>query len=247
MKSSQRCCSGHDFAVTDLAISMRIVRPQQLVTLSAALRAAMVGIARQATRALRYIRSHPLLVCRTIGVVVAVSILFVTSSYLELSSWVGKSTPERFDSITRACPSVADWYADTDEAHPFAHHVFRAANRFGLDQDLVFAVIAAESSCRHKARSNKGAQGLMQLMPATAKWLGVRDVRDPEQNIMGGARYLSMLLRQFDGDMDLALAAYNAGPYTVRRYGGIPPYRETKRYVAKVRHYRDQLKQLRAA
>ena len=105
----------------------------------------------------------------------------------------------------------------------------------GLEPQLLLAVISAESGFRAKAVSPKGAQGLMQLMPATARRLGVTDPFDPEQNVRGGARYLTELLRMFNDDLRLALAAYNAGEGAVMRYGrAIPPYPETRQYVMRV-------------
>ena len=109
-----------------------------------------------------------------------------------------------------------------------------AASRNRLDPALVRAVVAVESAFRTDAVSPKGAQGLMQLMPATAAALGVRDAFDPAQNLDGGARHLGALVRSYGGDLTKALAAYNAGEGAVARYGGVPPYRETKDYLAKV-------------
>lgn len=109
-----------------------------------------------------------------------------------------------------------------------------AASKYGLDPNLVAAVIWAESSGDPNAISTKGAQGLMQLMPATARALGVGNALDPGQNVDGGSHYLRKMLDDHDGDLSLALAAYNAGPDAVRKYGGVPPYRETQNYVGKV-------------
>ena len=109
-----------------------------------------------------------------------------------------------------------------------------AAKRHGLDPALVLAVANVESGLRPSAVSPKGARGLMQLMPPTAKDMGVTDVFDPLQNLEGGTRYLRELLSRYDGDLKRALAAYNAGPGAVDKYKGVPPYRETLAYVRRV-------------
>lgn len=110
-----------------------------------------------------------------------------------------------------------------------------AADTVGLDANLLHAVVATESAYRSQARSPKGARGLMQLMPDTARRYGVHDAYDPGQNLLGGALYLRDLLRRYDTDVELALAAYNAGEGAVERHGRrIPPYRETRRYVPAV-------------
>lgn len=113
--------------------------------------------------------------------------------------------------------------------------VERMAPRFRLDPKLVLAVIAVESAFQPDAVSSAKAQGLMQLIPATAARFGVRNVFDPAENLRGGMAYLRWLLDHFEGDVTLALAGYNAGENAVARYGGVPPYRETQSYVRKVR------------
>ena len=112
--------------------------------------------------------------------------------------------------------------------------IARASLKHGVNPDLVYAVAAVESSFNPRAISSKGALGLMQLMPETATRFGVTDAFDPSENVLGGVRYLRYLLDLFRGDLRLALAAYNAGENAVLAIGGVPPYRETQNYVAKV-------------
>jgi soluble lytic murein transglycosylase-like protein len=118
---------------------------------------------------------------------------------------------------------------------PFNDEIVEAARRAGIDPALVHAVIGVESAYNAKAVSHKGAVGLMQVVPGTARRFGVDNLLNPKANIRAGTQYLSHLMRVFDGDLRLALAAYNAGEYAVLRYGrAVPPYRETRAYVPRV-------------
>jgi soluble lytic murein transglycosylase-like protein len=132
------------------------------------------------------------------------------------------------------CRSVS-WEKVPLNTQAFGREIRSAAEYNAVEESLIRAIIHAESAYQPDARSPKGAQGLMQLMPATAAELQVGNPFDPEENIEGGARYLSQLLAEFKGDLDLATAAYNAGPNAVYKYGGIPPYDETQEYVRRVR------------
>jgi soluble lytic murein transglycosylase-like protein len=130
---------------------------------------------------------------------------------------------------------------------PFYEHIIQAAQAYHVDPALIRAIIVTESSYNPQAVSKRGARGLMQLMPTTAKALGIKDSFDPALNIDGGVRYLRRLLDRFEGDVRLALAAYNAGSRYVHQYGGVPPFQATRRYIKKVLHYQKQFENEMAA
>lgn len=117
---------------------------------------------------------------------------------------------------------------------PYGSDIWRVSQRHKVDGLLVAAIVAAESRFRPNAISPKGAVGLMQILPSTGNLYGATDLHDPSVNLDAGSRYLARLIRDFQGDVELAVAAYNAGPAAVARHGGVPPYAETRRYVRKV-------------
>lgn len=125
----------------------------------------------------------------------------------------------------------------TEYIEKYGAMIKQASRRFGIETSLIKAVIKAESDFDHRAVSHKGAQGLMQLMPNTAEAMDVDNPFNPEENIFGGTQYLSVLLKRFNNNKRLALAAYNAGPEKVESYRGVPPYKETRMFVKKVFHY----------
>ena len=148
--------------------------------------------------------------------------------------------------IEKHCDAIAEdsskaAHSDKRE-HAFHPIIVQAARNHQIDPALIKAIIKAESSYNPKAISKRGAKGLMQLMPGTAKALGVEDSFNPEHNINAGVRYFKQLLKQFDGDMKLALAAYNAGIGKDIRFQGIPPYKATRFYVEKVCEYYQHFK-----
>ena len=128
---------------------------------------------------------------------------------------------------------VQDFIINRRASH-YDLQIRKISNRYGLDYRLVKALIRVESKFNQSAVSAKGAMGLMQLMPDTAKHFGVADPFDPKENIAGGVRYLKHLLKVFNNNLILALAAYNAGPAAVKRYKGVPPFDETQAYLKKV-------------
>jgi hypothetical protein len=131
-------------------------------------------------------------------------------------------------------------------AVPFGSIIHDKAEKYDLDPALVAAVVETESRFRTRARSQVGAKGLMQLMPRTGRWMGARNLYDPEQNVDAGAKYLKYLSQRFDGDQTKIIAAYNAGEGNVKRYNGVPPFRETRNYVKRVMtHYFERKRQIK--
>jgi len=141
------------------------------------------------------------------------------------------------DMFSQVLP-VATATKKTSKTGDIADIIRQAAEKYNLPEKLIESVIKQESNFNPNAVSHAGASGLMQLMPGTANYLGVKNSFDPQENVMGGAKYLRQMLNQFDGNIHTALAAYNAGPGNVKKYGGIPPFKETQNYVQKVmNHY----------
>lgn len=134
---------------------------------------------------------------------------------------------------TQNIPAQTSKYV-SNQGGQYTDIIKQAAEQYNLPSGLLDSIIRHESNFNKDAVSHAGAQGLMQLMPGTARFLGVKDSFDPAQNIRGGARYLRQMLDQFNGNIEHALAAYNAGPGNVRKHGGIPPFKETQSYVQKV-------------
>jgi soluble lytic murein transglycosylase-like protein len=141
--------------------------------------------------------------------------------------------------------STINWRGIRLHLGQFTDFIDSASRTHAVDPALVRAVIHAESNFNPLARSHKGASGLMQLMPGTAQDLGVREVFTPSHNIDGGVQYLARLSKRFNGNIDLVLAAYNAGPEAVAKYSGVPPYKETLVYVERVKILHERYKEQR--
>lgn len=157
----------------------------------------------------------------------SVSNITNSAEYVGKNGKVNQSAGEPFSAFMENMKSLDDIFEE-------------ASIKYNVPLNLLKAIGKAESDFNPNAVSRSGAQGVMQLMPGTAADLGVTDSFDPEQNIMGGSKYISDLLKRYDGDTKLALAAYNAGMGNVKKYGGIPPFKETQNYVVKVMKYMDE-------
>jgi soluble lytic murein transglycosylase-like protein len=155
--------------------------------------------------------------------------LYVGAGYIDVdTSEIARFEPDD------AAPPAPPLARTASTAESIDQHLAEASQSSGIDRDFLESVIHHESGFNAKAISPKGARGLMQLMPDTANQLGVKDSFDPGQNIQGGTAYLKQLLDLYHGDAQKALAAYNAGPHRVQQYQGVPPYRETRAYVARI-------------
>ena len=165
----------------------------------------------------------------SLGAALALAVLFSVGT-----PWTPSDMIEPTASLTEPAAERDEPATPQYDLAAIPDHIKAAAQRHRLSQDLITAVIAVESNFDHAAVSQKGARGLMQLMPATASLIGVRDPHDPDENIDAGASHLRAMLDTFKGDLPLALAAYNAGEQNVVRHRGIPPFPETRRFVARV-------------
>jgi soluble lytic murein transglycosylase-like protein len=170
---------------------------------------------------------------KVLGLVLGVSLLAVSVARADVRLTTKKDGTKMIDNVGDVARSNdLDWLAKQhDRRSKYDEIIERYAEKYRIDATLVRAVIQVESNFNHRCVSNKGARGLMQLMPGTASRFGVKEIHDPEQNIRAGVQYLAYLIRLFEDDLSRALAAYNAGENAVIKYGGIPPYQETEAYV----------------
>lgn len=181
----------------------------------------------------------------------AVLIFFLVSGFFTFEGQIADNTAgnrsldSNGDQIVSATETRMTWPRGKRAERLFHPIIVQVASRYEVDPALIKAIIMAESSYNPQAISKKGAQGLMQLMPRTARAMGVEDSFNPEHNINGGVRYFKKLLKQFNGDVELALAAYNAGSRRVRQYQGVPPIKATRYYINKVfeyyQYYKDEI------
>lgn len=157
-----------------------------------------------------------------------------------LASFLYNDSPNNIQSIDQNTVNLTEQVGNGNTlagAEQYAATISKAAETYQIPEKLITAVMKQESNFNQNAVSSAGATGLMQLMPSTAKYLGLTDSTDPDQNIMGGAKYLRQMLDKFDGNISLALSAYNAGPGNVDKYNGIPPFKETQNYVKNILNY----------
>ena len=145
------------------------------------------------------------------------------------------------DNSVKDAPKLKPSSGSENRLNNYENIINEASKKFNVDKNLIKSVIFTESAANAKAKSSANAKGLMQLMDSTAVDMGVKNVWDPKENIYGGTKYLGKMLRQYDGDVKLSLAAYNAGPGNVKKYGGVPPFKETENYITRVLSYYNYL------
>ena len=192
----------------------------------------------------------PKYLCRLAGIAFALSLWVPAAVQCDIYKYIDKNGVMHFTNVPTASSTQFSVYlreSSQNLRNPETHDSFQdlihtAAQENGIAAPLIKAIIKAESNFNPQAVSEKGALGLMQIMPSNLESLNVRDPFDPKQNIMGGARYLKQMMTRFDGKLHLALAAYNAGPETVERYQRVPPIRETENYVRRVLKYYHEYK-----
>ena len=180
-------------------------------------------------------------ICRGAALILAFSLFANSTAWADVYRYVDKNGVWHFTNIkTNKRYSIfikSPRKSSVKYIEEYSEIIRQASERFEIDPYLIRAIIKAESGFDHRAVSSKGAQGLMQLMPGTADDMAVSDPFNPEENIFGGTRYVSLLLKRFKNNMILALAAYNAGPETVKSFNGMPPFPETKEFVKQVMRY----------
>lgn len=168
---------------------------------------------------------------------IASFLLNSNSNYIPTSSSIDSSSSSSLEQYTKDYTGKESYENFLVGAEQYSAEIAKAAKTYNVPEKLIASVMKQESNFNASAVSSAGASGLMQLMPSTARFLGVNDTLDPEQSIMGGAKYLRQMLDQFDNNVETALAAYNAGPGNVKKYGGIPPFKETQNYVKNILNY----------
>ncbi|HEY4640913.1 MAG TPA: lytic transglycosylase domain-containing protein [Thermoanaerobaculia bacterium] len=176
---------------------------------------------------------------QTIATQVAGGVQAVTSGVAQAATHPLQTVKLAPQNIANAAETVKEHFFRTEV--PFGSIIYTEAKKNDLPPELVAAVVNTESKFKPTAHSQRGAVGLMQLVPRTGRWMGARNLSDPAQNIMAGAKYLKYLTDRFGGDQQKAIAAYNAGEGNVRRFGGVPPFRETRNYVNRVQDFQDNL------
>jgi soluble lytic murein transglycosylase-like protein len=170
---------------------------------------------------------------------VAGGVQAVTSGVKQAATQSLQTVKQAPQNIAQAADAVKEHFFRTEV--PFGSIIYSEAKKNDLPPELVAAVVNTESKFKPTARSQRGAVGLMQLVPRTGRWMGANNLSDPAQNIMAGTKYLRYLSDRFGGDQQKIIAAYNAGEGNVRRFGGVPPFRETRNYVNRVRTFQEDL------